>query len=318
VHTPVHTPNLARTGNVADEPPVRPRTSSSPRPRLFGAYDRARWPNTLRVMTHRSTTPKRRRPIASRRTSCSKRHGNKDAPGVSTLADGAELRRSHPKLRSNVVLGRLTLTLPVLGVATIWVAALATGASPRTTIVAGVTPFAADGHLRSGLRVVRETAGFCGPGSDVLTNDVYRCSSANLIFDPCWRDYRAVAPAVVCLGEPWGRTVTRLRLAVTPAPSPGHTNLKAEPWGITLGSNERCLAFQGAHDTVTGKEDGAVVDYYCSRTLALVRGIDRSHPTWTIRAAHITHQLARPYVLIGRVAIRTAWFGGNNPLSHHP
>ena len=69
---------------------------------------------------------------------------------------------------------------------------------------------------------------------------------------------------------------------------------------------------------MTGTEGSAVIDYYCGRTLALVRGIDRSRQTWAIRAARITHQLSRPYALIGRVTIRTAWFGGNNPLSHHP
>jgi hypothetical protein len=67
-----------------------------------------------------------------------------------------------------------------------------------------------------------------------------------------------------------------------------------------------------------GTPQAPVVDYYCSRRLALVRGIDRRHPTWTIRAARINHNLSHPYTLIGRVAIGTAWFGGNNPLSHHP
>ena len=217
-------------------------------------------------------------------------------------------------------MARRPVLLPfVLGVAAVSAAAVATGASPRTTVVTNVTPFTADGHLRSGLRVVRQATGICGPGSDALPNDVYRCHFDSLIVDPCWRDYRAVAPAVVCLEEPWGRTVIRLRLATAPAPSSGRANLKAEPWGIHLRSGTRCLAFQGAHDTLTGKEGGAVIDYYCGRTLlALIRGIDRSHPTWTIRAARITHRFSHPYKLIGRVAIETAWFGGNNPLSHHP
>jgi hypothetical protein len=109
-----------------------------------------------------------------------------------------------------------------------------------------------------------------------------------------------------------------LTLPTTPAPSGGHADLKAAPWGITLQSRARRLAFQGAHDTVTGREGAPIVDYYCSRRLALVRGIDRRHPTWTIRAARINHNLSHPYTLIGRVAIGTAWFGGNNPLSHHP
>jgi hypothetical protein len=210
------------------------------------------------------------------------------------------------------------LALLAVGVMAVSAAAVATGTSPRTTVAANVTPFTADGHLRNGFRVVRQVTGTCGPGSDALPNDVYRCSFDNLIVDPCWRDYRAAAPAVVCLEAPWDRTVIRLRLAAAPAPSHGRANLNAEPWGIQLRSGARCLAFQGAHDTLTGTEGGAVIDYYCGRTLALIRGIGRSHPTWTIRAARITHRLSRPYRFIGRVAIKTAWFGGNNPLSHHP
>ena len=191
-------------------------------------------------------------------------------------------------------------------------------ASPRTAIVANVTPFTADGHLRGGLHVVRAVSGNCEPGSDSLPNNVYRCFFGHTVVDPCWRDWRASAPAVVCLEEPWAQTVIRLRLAAPPTPSSGHDNPNVEPWGITLRSGTRCLAFQGAHDTLTGKEGAPVIDYYCSKTLALVRGIDRSSATWTIRAARITHELAHPYALIGRVAIQTAWYGGNNPLSHRP
>jgi hypothetical protein len=196
--------------------------------------------------------------------------------------------------------------------------ATASEGSPRTVIVANVTPFTSDGHLRHGLRAVREARGSCGPGSDVLPNDVYRCGFGNAIVDPCWRDYRASVPTVVCLAAPWANTAIRLLLATPPARSTGHTKLNGEPWGVTLRSGARCLAFQGAHDTLTGREGAPVIDYYCGQTLALVRGIDRSHRTWTIRAARITKRLSRPYALIGRVSIKKAWFGGNDPLSHRP
>jgi len=190
--------------------------------------------------------------------------------------------------------------------------------APRTVITANVTPFTTDGHLRSGLRIAREMRGTCGPGSDSLSNNVYRCFFGNTVVDPCWRDSRASDPAVVCLEEPWARSVVRLRLTAPPEPSSGHSDLGIEPWGITLRSGARCLAAQGAHDTLTGKYAAPVIDYYCSNTLALVRGINRSHATWTIRAARITHLLTHPYALVGRVAIQTAWYGGNNPLSHRP
>jgi hypothetical protein len=203
-------------------------------------------------------------------------------------------------------------------VAAVLFGSTAASVPPRTVIRANLTPFTADGHVRSGLRVAREARGSCDPGSDSLPNNVYRCFSGHNVLDPCWRDWRAPAPVVICLEEPWARTVVRLRLTATPDPSSGHSDLGSEPWGITLRSGARCLAFQGAHDTLTGKEGAPVIDYYCSNTLALVRGINRTHPGWTIRAARMTHQLSHPYTLIGRVAIQTAWYGGNNPLSHRP
>jgi hypothetical protein len=60
-----------------------------------------------------------------------------------------------------------------------------------------------------------------------------------------------------------------------------------------------------------------VVDYYCgSRAtgpqLVLIRGIDRSDPTWRIRAAWYTGKLRHPYKWRGWVGIRTAWYGGKN------
>jgi hypothetical protein len=220
---------------------------------------------------------------------------------------------------ARTILVRYTVSaLITIGLLSLPSPAIATRAPVRTMVVADVTPFTVDGYLRGGLRVALRTSGSCGPGSDVLPNDVYRCGYRNWIVDPCWRDFRSAAPTVVCLGEPWGRTVIQLRLAAPPAPSSGRPNLKAEPWGITLVSGARCLAFQGAHDRLTGREGSPPIDYYCSKTLALVRGIDRGHPVWTIRAARITHQLSHPYVLIGPVSIKAAWFGGNNPLTHHP
>jgi hypothetical protein len=217
-----------------------------------------------------------------------------------------------------VVLRRLILALAVLGLAAVPIAAVAHPGSSRATVVTTVTPFTADGHLRGDLRVVQQSPGTCGPGSDTLANDVYRCSYDGMVIDPCWRDYRAAGPWVVCLNHPWGRAVVRLRLASAPVASHGRANSNAEPWGVQLASGARCLAYQGAHDTMTGREGGAVIDYYCSANLALVRGIDRSRSSWTIRAARVTHRPSRPYTFIGRVAIKIAWFGGNNPLSHHP
>jgi hypothetical protein len=60
-----------------------------------------------------------------------------------------------------------------------------------------------------------------------------------------------------------------------------------------------------------------VIDYDCGVKLVLLRGIRRGTP-WTIRAVRIgsTHQ--HPFIYRGWVAIKTAWYGGNDPLSHKP
>jgi hypothetical protein len=186
-----------------------------------------------------------------------------------------------------------------------------------THVVSGVTPFTAEGKLRPGLHVVRTAFGACGPGSDVLPNDVYRCGSQNVGYDPCWRDYRSTTAVVVCLLEPWSRGVFRLRLAADPARSRGSPDLNAEPWGIELVSGALCIALQGAHDTVTGKGSSPAIDYGCENKLSLVRGINRAEPLWTIRAArHVSHGRF-PFKIVGRIAIRTAWFGGNDPRKRH-
>lgn len=197
----------------------------------------------------------------------------------------------------------------------------ARAASTRTEIIANVTPFTHTGALRAGTRVVHKWRGMCEPGSDVLSSDVYRCFSHNLILDPCWRDFRASRPSVICLEQPWADSVVRLQLKSAPPATSGRPNLKAEPWGIRLGSGARCLAVQGAHDSYVPKHGKPVViDYSCGSRgkLLLLRGIDRKHSVWTIRAVRYTGKLSRPYTWAGRVGIRAVWFGGNNPLARRP
>ncbi|MDX6504535.1 MAG: hypothetical protein QOE29_1660, partial [Gaiellaceae bacterium] len=137
--------------------------------------------------------------------------------------------------------------------------------------------------------------------------------------DPCWRDFRAHSPSVLCLIRPWDRTVVRLRLRSVPAHAQRGPSQKGEaPWGIQIRSGARCLAFQGAHDTVSGREGSPRIDYHCGGSLVLVRGIDASGRAWTIREARYTHRLDHPYKLLGRVTIATAWYGANNPLTRKP
>jgi hypothetical protein len=146
----------------------------------------------------------------------------------------------------------------------------------------------------------------------VLPNNVYRCGFANYVVDPCWRDRRAAGPSVVCLAHPWDTAALRILLSARLPQSSGHSNLNAAPWAIRLRSGERCINLQGAHDTVTGRGGAAVIDYSCGSNLFLVRGIDRRHETWRIRAARRTPRGVTHYALAGSVSIAAAWFGGNS------
>ena len=181
-----------------------------------------------------------------------------------------------------------------------------------TERVRDVTPFAKDGSLRAGVRVTETKHGTCEPGSDALPNDVYRCNFANYVVDPCWRDRHAVRPSVVCLIRPWDTTALRILLSARLPQSTGQADLRAEPWAIRLRTGKRCIVLQGAHDTVTGKGGGGVIDYSCGSNLFLIRGIDRRQKTWRIRAARSTPHAVAPYSFAGWVPIETAWFGGNN------
>lgn len=202
------------------------------------------------------------------------------------------------------------ITLLLAGLISSSMAAAATA----TRIVARVTPFAADGSLRGGLHVAARGTGTCEPGSDALSSAVYRCFSSNRVLDPCWRDHRRAKPVVVvCLLTPWAKSVVELTLNANRGSTTGTSTTRGEPWGIELTTGQLCIALQGAHDTVNHRGGGIPIDYSCGGTLVLLRGVDRSSSTWTIRAART--RSPQPDVIVGSRTIKVAWFGGNSPRS---
>jgi hypothetical protein len=153
-----------------------------------------------------------------------------------------------------------------------------------TQVVVGVTPFAADGKLRDGVRVAARDSGVCEPSSEAFSGAVYRCFSAHRVLDPCWRSQRASKKpfVVVCMLRPWENSVVQLTLSKDPGRATGSPTTQERPWGIELASGQRCIEVQGAHDTVNHKARGVVIDYSCGGTLVLLRGVDRSSE-WTDR-----------------------------------
>lgn len=180
------------------------------------------------------------------------------------------------------------------------------------TRVVYVAPVNANGDQVPGLHVVRTVHGHCEPGSDSVPGLTYRCFTGNTIEDPCWVD-AAVAESVLCMTQPWTKSLVRIDLTEALEPSEGvvPTSL-SYPWGVELTTGERCLAEQGAHDEFRGR----VVDYGCGRPPSftgrvLLRGMHRSQPLWSFDSAWWPGGTS--YEPRGRVKVRIAWYGGPSP-----
>lgn len=150
-------------------------------------------------------------------------------------------------------------------------------AGPPSTQQVHVSPVTAAGSRVAGYRITARAAhAQCSAGSEAI-GQAYRCFAGNAVYDPCWA-VQAASPTVLCVADPWLRTAAELRVssALGHIPPEGGGG-PAEPWGIQLASGQRCTLAQGAHGTF----DGRVVDYYCTPSLSLLRGLDRRSATWT-------------------------------------
>lgn len=178
------------------------------------------------------------------------------------------------------------------------VAALpATAGAAAHTRVVRVSPLTRSGQVRPGLRVVTTKPGTCQPFSEVVAG-AYRCfSDSNLVLDPCWRKS---AHTVICLPNPWARTVTRMRVRGRLG-APGRA-LSALPWALRLRGGERCVALQGA----TGVAGGRRISYGCFDGRQLAGRPDRRRAVWRIRRVR---RSGGHFSLDGSAAITTAYFG---------
>jgi hypothetical protein len=197
----------------------------------------------------------------------------------------------------------------VLGAVLAMALAACSSASAATQVVYAA-PVNASGDQVEGLTVARTVQGHCEAGSDSVPGPTYRCFFGNFIEDPCWAD-AAVAGSVLCMAQPWSKTVVRIDVnELEPSPSPVPKSL-SYPWGVELTTGEKCIAFQGAHDSYRGR----VVDYGCDGAYlhsgrVLLRGMHRSRPLWSFDSAWWT---GRRYQPRKRVQVRIAWYGGPSP-----
>jgi hypothetical protein len=177
------------------------------------------------------------------------------------------------------------------------------------TAVVHVRPVDDQGRLRDDFTVIETVDGAKCPLSSVKVGELANsCEAGEFIYDPCWTETDGPdGPSVICMSEPWNHNVNRLLTGRTIAPAPATPG--GSPWGVELADGQRCRVATGAHDSLnpSGGDDADVVDHYCGEGLglALLRGIDKTHPVWTARAARYVND---HYERVEPQAIATAWF----------
>jgi hypothetical protein len=181
---------------------------------------------------------------------------------------------------------------------------------PTKTTVVRVRPVDDEGRLSRDFTVTETMKSEWCPDSSVKVGaPAHRCNAGNLGYDPCWTEVEGPAgPSVLCMLDPWSHEVHRLLTEMEVVPESGQPGAD-DPWGIELADGQRCRVATGAHDSLnpSGGDDADVVDYYCGEEfgLVLLRGINRTQPVWTARAArHVDDHYER----LESQPIATAWF----------
>ena len=175
----------------------------------------------------------------------------------------------------------------------------AASAPPKTKIVY-VSPVTPAGAPAGQYRITSTaTSATCIPGSEAI-GQAYRCFAGNFIHDPCW-PVKNAAVSVLCLAYPWSHAATRLTVKSPLAAIPSERGI-GEPWGVQLADGKRCALIQGAHPVFARH----VIDYYCSSSFFLLRGLDKTSLSWlahsvTSSSGHMAIGPAEKIVL--------AWFG---------
>jgi hypothetical protein len=176
-------------------------------------------------------------------------------------------------------------------------AALATPAAAGAgTKVHHFKPFDAAGKLKSGFHAVHRS-GHCPRPSNVDSrrHDAWRCTTGNLIRDPCFES-PVTADEVVCIASPWTHKALVIRTLLPTRQGEGRSSA---PWAIELTLHRRCLFLSGASNSIGRKR----LNYSCGRHGPFLYGVpDRRTPTWTIGlAARYESRILRP------VGVRAAW-----------
>jgi hypothetical protein len=171
------------------------------------------------------------------------------------------------------------------------------------TFITYEQPIAASGNLSQGYRIVKRYrhAG-CSQGSDIDAPGAYRCFFGNTVTDPCWQI--GSSRKLVCPEGDQDYSTRLIQLEVDEAlEPPTRFGTARVPSAVQLEDGSRCTSIKGTHDSLPS---GRVVDYYCGNgsNLAVMRGINRSKPVWTAKAA--TYRKGR-YSNVQTVRLKRAW-----------
>lgn len=158
--------------------------------------------------------------------------------------------------------------------------------------------------LNPSLIVAQRYTGHCFAKSlaDSGRLTAWRCSTNNLIVDPCFQDGEGV---MACLNSPWSDKVLVLKLSTplhdSKAELAGNTvnTQSAQPWAIELANGQRCIALTGASTLINNRR----LNYSCSNYYYNVIGkINKTSLDW--KADVYNHRDNS----IQAVSITTAWF----------
>ena len=188
-------------------------------------------------------------------------------------------------------------------------------ARAATTRLITYWPFAQDGSVRPGLKIVRRHGQCWTTPEATVAHRAFRCMAGNYIHDPCFEPPGGLDPndpSVVCADDPWAHTVIRLHLDHDTEVRAASNADPRVPWAMRLANGQRCLLQQGA-SMVDGA--GRRLNYVCAspssrRQLWLFGHVDRAHGTWRIRAGEPRSDGdvgSRYAAREGFVAILTAW-----------
>jgi len=167
-------------------------------------------------------------------------------------------------------------------------------------------PTTRHGALKAGFGISKQVGrGRCEPSS-VVGGDAYRCTSADGLYDPCWPAGEAPgASSVYCIGNPWSREVTRIRLLER---LQANARGRSAIWAMELASGKQCVALQGTVNRV----NGTPITFSCGESgrLELLGEPYMAKASWRIREVYLHshgYTYSHTYGPIERIAV--AWYG---------